>query len=102
MNKLCLFAAFGLLAFGAQFAAGQDDPFDVKFQAPKANDDPFALPNKAGPRAKEKQAPNPIGLKSQKLAEVIRFDVRVKPSRAKPGEVVQVIITGTPKKGYHT
>jgi thiol:disulfide interchange protein DsbD len=117
MKKFCFHFASGLLALVlvTPLLVGQDDPFDSKFQAKKGNDDPFAvenkldrddpfrLENKAGVKSKvDPPSPKQGSFKSQKLAEVINFDVKVNPSKAKPGEVVQITIAGTPKKGYHT
>ena len=113
MKKFCLFATLALLAFGLQLAAGQDDPFDLKFQAPKANDDPFALANKlelAKAPAKpddpfapgnKAEAKPPAGKKKGAAAH-IDLKISVKPKEAAPGQTVKLTITGTLEPGWHT
>jgi thiol:disulfide interchange protein DsbD len=119
MKNCCFFFAAALLAlvFGAPLLAGQDDPFDSKFQAKKGNDDPFALKNKfEAPPAQKNQGKDPfdIGnkagptppkqpqLKKGGVADRIDFDVSVSPKEAAPGQTVKLTITGTPKPGFHT
>ncbi len=64
-------------------------------------DDPFSEANKAAPAQAEAPVPKKSGT-SEKLAEVISFNVEVAPSEARPGQVVKVTLKGTPKKGWHT
>src|SRR5262249_44629595 len=93
MKNCCLFFAAGLLGlvFGAPLLAGQDDPFDSKFQ-----DDPFALENKFHGSKKSPQAPKSAG-----ITDRIDFAVSISPKEAAPGQVVKLTITGRPKPGFH-
>ncbi len=108
MRKTCLYLAGGLLAlaFAAQVLAGQDDPFDLKFQAQKRNDDPFAQENKFGNDPFDlgnKAEPKTDKIeKSKGVADRIDFEVSVTPKEAAPGQTVKLTITGTPKPGFHT
>lgn len=78
------------------------DPFAVEFQA-KADDDPFALANKAEPRTvKPEPAPKAVKAPGAALAKVIKFDVLVEPKEARPGQVVHLTIKGTPEDKHYT
>jgi thiol:disulfide interchange protein DsbD len=115
MKKFYLFAAFGLLVFGVRLLAGQDDPFDLKFQATKANDDPFALVNKLelakapanggndpfAPGNKAEPKP-PAPKRNSGVAARIDFEVSVDPKQVAPGQTVKLTITGKLKPTFHT
>src|SRR5437667_7078842 len=85
------FLAFLLAGIGSGLvptgAKAQDDPFA---QTPQANAKPPAANAPGSPAAK-----NPT-------ADRIDFAVSVTPKEAKRGETVQVVITGTPRPGFHT
>ena len=118
MKKFCFHFASGLLAlvFGAPLLAGQDDPFDSKFQAQKGNDDPFAVENKFkvplapknqgedpfAPGNKAAQNLEPKGKKKKGAAAHIDFKISVAPKEAAPGQTVKLTITGTLETGWHT
>jgi thiol:disulfide interchange protein len=119
MKKICTFFAGGLLAlvFGAGLLPGQDDPFDLKFQAKKENDDPFALQNKLeaapspeNPKKDPFDLSNKAGPRSSKepqrktggVADRIDFEVSVAPKVAAPGQTVKLTITGILKPSFHT
>jgi thiol:disulfide interchange protein DsbD len=76
--------ALGLFVTVAR--AGDDDPFDKKYEA---KDFPVA-------KTTQRRSPQEI------LADKIDFRMEVSPTQAKPGELVTVKIFGTPKKGNHT
>lgn len=57
------------------------------------SDDPFARENRAKPK---------LNAMSQGLARDLELKVAVEPPKAKPGEVVKLIISGKPKAGHHT
>src|SRR5439155_23634522 len=80
---LALALAFALTPSVA--SAGQVDPFSFEF--------------KSG----TKSAPKTIKSAEEKaVTDVINFDVSVTPTKARPGQVVKLTITGTPKTGCHT
>src|SRR5271166_4200055 len=98
-----------LVAVSGALHAGSSDPFDPANEAkatvaaanPQA--DPFAEANKADVKV-AKVEDNKPGLPARKrlgLLDVIDFDTSVTPKEARPGQTVQLTITGTPKPGYH-
>jgi thiol:disulfide interchange protein DsbD len=97
--------ALVLVALPAASARPEGDPFAESNRAAKAAqpaaDDPFAEANRAKALAGRAPAPQPAA-KADPTANLLRFDVSVTPAEAKPGQVVRVTITGTPKEGYHT
>jgi thiol:disulfide interchange protein DsbD len=54
-------------------------------------DDPFDPANKAVI----------LSSKTRKLIEIIRFEAQASPAKVKRGELVRIVLTGTPAKGYH-
>jgi thiol:disulfide interchange protein DsbD len=77
-----------------------DDPFSFANKAEIP--DPFSPEFQAQPGGKVQPGPPKVSRKTQALAERITFEVKVTPEKASPGEVVRMIVTGKPKKGFHT
>ena len=105
---MCAILALCLGENAALAASG--DPFDLANRAAPAaapagvQGDPFAAANNAQNAAAaapkiDRNAENPT---TQKLAELIRFEVQATPAKARPGEVVKLTINGTVKDSYHT
>jgi thiol:disulfide interchange protein DsbD len=90
-----------------------DDPFALanaaRTPAPAAaaKDDPFAPANAAespatATAADTKAVGKPADTKAPGSAPYIDFKVELSPAKVRRGETVQLTITGTPAKGYHT
>jgi thiol:disulfide interchange protein len=102
-------AALGVcLSLPAPLAANPVDPFSFENQV-EAGDpaDPFSLVNQAkrGSEVPGKLDPVTVGTFPEiprKVSEAIRFTTTLEPSTARPGEVVQITITGVPAPGWHT
>jgi thiol:disulfide interchange protein DsbD len=90
-----------LLALGGIGRADDADPFSLTNKAePK---DPFALENQAKPQTQpEIIAPKSFGPTAEKLRKLIHFTAKVEPATARPGELVHLIVTGKPIRGFHT
>ncbi len=115
-RKVSSLGLFGCLAVGMVFtltAWGQNiDPFADEFKARSratltpAGADPFSKENQARPAVVEPKPPVAEPAKqpsrSSQVLKVISFQVAVEPPEARPGQVVKLIIAGTPKEEYHT
>jgi thiol:disulfide interchange protein DsbD len=108
--------------------AGDDDPFAdsnrVGVPVAKSEDDPFADSNRAGtqpateprdvrPTPPSEEVPRAIAKPDRGLKQTsprkppatldrLEFAISVSPDKVKPGDVVHVTLTGTPKPGFHT
>jgi cytochrome c biogenesis protein CcdA len=129
LTSRCFAALSAFLILAATALAGDDDPFadSNRVGANAANTDagdPFADANRAGaaspvgprdvnPTPSREEVPLAIDKPHRgiKLAgprkppitiDRLEFAIQVSRDKAKPGEVVQVTITGTPKPGFHT
>lgn len=120
MNRKSNTRTLGLLAglslgllVGATGYGQQIDPFSSEFQAKAspakrpAADDPFAVDHKLDlkapkPEPKVAAKPSQKSERPRSVREAIRFQVTVEPNEARPGQVVKLIITGTPEPGFHT
>ncbi|MBM4069268.1 MAG: hypothetical protein FJ271_10025 [Planctomycetes bacterium] len=112
INYLSCVGCLALALCVSRVHADNIDPFSPEFQAKaevapgKLADDPFALANKAEPRQAKPPLAKPTPKNTRKpgeaVAKVISFDVAVAPKEARPGQVVHVTITGTPKDKHYT
>jgi thiol:disulfide interchange protein len=89
-----MFAVLSLaMGFQGAPALGQDKP--------AAGDDPFDLAHKAPDRTAKKIAAASKS-KARKVQDLISFQASFSPAEARPGQVLKLTVTGTPKAGYHT
>lgn len=99
-----------LVFLAAVTGAQTPDPFAPKNERPEAAGiDPFALEFRAEeeknpaqpPEVKKEPAPK-LSLTAQELVKLLDLQVEVTPARAKPGEVVRVVVKGTPRESGYT
>jgi thiol:disulfide interchange protein len=77
MNRICLSWFAMVVLLPTLVWADPTDPFDPANKAPV------------------------LSLKTVELLKVIDFDLKLSSAKVKRGEIVRLIITGTPAKGYH-
>ncbi|HZU35045.1 MAG TPA: hypothetical protein VFA18_04010, partial [Gemmataceae bacterium] len=101
MVRPLLVATF-LLAVVLHLSAAQpgDDPFSETNQASAARpgDDPFSETNQAPAKHRDSKPRTVL----ETVQDRITFTAVVEPKEAKPGEIVHLALTGTPKPGFHT